>query len=200
MCKIWPNLITEENINEAPLTWSVLPLKNQMMKIKIFYGVGQSNDVVLVDLWHCETVTGSFLKIFICKPQQIYHDLIFKSKLWKSYISLFLTLVLIIFTSYCTCNYVQKFFYRNFLCLKVFELNLKLCCYNLFQGPGANHKWSKQGFHGYIVCHASERQHGGVILEKVEQMFCRKENFDGKWRITVCNWIKVKLLYYSRVK
>ena len=81
MGKTWPNLTTEDNINEAPLTWSNSPRKNQMMKIKNFHGAGQSNNVVFAVLWRCESVTGGFLKIFICKPQQIYHDLIFKSKL-----------------------------------------------------------------------------------------------------------------------
>ena len=38
-----------------------------------------------------------------------------------------------------------------------------------------------------------------VPLEvKLEQKPCEKENFDGKW--TVHNWIKVKLLYYSRIR
>ena len=57
MGKIWPNLTTEDNINEAPLTWSVSPWKNRMMKIKNFHRVGQSNNMVLqacdaVKLWH----------------------------------------------------------------------------------------------------------------------------------------------------
>ena len=118
--------------------------------------------------------------------------------LYPVFISLILTLVLIIFTSYCTCTWAQKFFGGNFL--KAFELNLKLCRYNSFPGPGANHKWSKkQGFHGYAVCHTLER-HGGVILKKVEQVFCRQENFDRKWRMLVYNWIKVKLLYYISIK
>ena len=34
MGKIWPKIITEDNINEAPLTWSVSPRKNRMTKIK----------------------------------------------------------------------------------------------------------------------------------------------------------------------
>ena len=69
------------------------------------------------------------------------------------------------------------------------------CHYNLFfPGPGANQKWFKQKFHRYTVCHALER-HGGVILEKAEQIFCKKENFDREWKMTVYKW--VKLLYYS---
>ena len=35
--KIWPNLTTEDNINEVALTWSVLPQKNRMIKIKNFH-------------------------------------------------------------------------------------------------------------------------------------------------------------------
>ena len=58
---------------------------------------------------------------------------------------------------------------------------------------------SKHGFDQYIVCYALER-HGGVILEKVEPIFCGKGNFGGKWRMTVYNWLKVKLLYYSSIK
>ena len=58
MGKIWPNLTAEDNINEVPLTWSVSPRKNWMMKIKNF---------------QC--------KVFKCKPQQIYHDLIIKRNL-----------------------------------------------------------------------------------------------------------------------
>ena len=30
--KIWPNSTTEDNINEAPFTWSVSPLENQKIK------------------------------------------------------------------------------------------------------------------------------------------------------------------------
>ena len=44
----------------------------------------------------------------------------------------------------------------------MFEANLKLCHYNLFPGPGANQKWSKHGFHGYIDCYGLER-HGAAI-------------------------------------
>ena len=40
-----------------------------------------------------------------------------------------------------------------------------------------------------------------VPLEvKLEQKPCRKDNFDTKWRITVHNWLKVKLLFYSSIK
>ena len=81
MGKIWPNLTTEDNIKEVPLTWSASPQKNWMMKIKNFHGAGQSNNMVFAGLWLCETVMGGFLKIFICKLHQIYHDLILKSKL-----------------------------------------------------------------------------------------------------------------------
>ena len=34
---------------------------------------------------------------------------------------------------------------------------------------------------------------------KLEQKPCGKEKFDGKWRMTVHNWIKVKSLYYRRI-
>ena len=63
MGKIWPNLTTEDNIKEAPLTWSASPRKNWMMKIKNFHGVGQSNNMVFAGLWRCET-DGGFLKDF----------------------------------------------------------------------------------------------------------------------------------------
>ena len=39
-----------------------------------------------------------------------------------------------------------------------------------------------------MVCYALER-HGGVILEEVEPIFYGKENFDGKRRVTVYNWL-----------
>ena len=35
---------------------------------------------------------------------------------------------------------------------------------------------------------------------KLEEKPSGKENFDRKWRMTVYNWIKVKLLYYSRIE
>ena len=81
----------------------------------------------------------------------------------------------------------------------MFEVNLKFCHYNSFLGPGANQKRSKHGFHRYMDCDALER-HGGAISEKIEQKLCRKKNFDGKWRMNVYNWLKVKLLYYSSIK
>ena len=67
-----------------------------MMKIKNFHGVIQSNNTVFAGLWRCEIVTGGLIKLFICKPQQIYHDLIIKKNLFKTFIfiSLILTLAL----------------------------------------------------------------------------------------------------------
>ena len=120
MGKIWRNITTEDNINEAPLTWSVLPRKNWTMKIKNFHGVVQSNNTVFAGLWCCEIVTRGIIKLFICK----------------------------------------------LLCLKVFEVNSKPCRYNLFPGPGANQKWSKHRFHGYIDCYGLER-HGAVPWVKL---------------------------------
>ena len=69
----------------------------------------------------------------------------------------------------------------------------------LFLGPGANQKWSKHGFQGYIDCYALER-HGAAISVKLWQKLCGKENFDSKWRMTVYGWLKVKLLYYISIK
>ena len=43
-------------------------------------------------------------------------------------------------------------------------------------------------------------RHGGPISEKLEQKTCEKENFDGKWKMTVYNWLKVKLLHCSSIK
>ena len=34
---------------------------------------------------------------------------------------------------------------------------------------------------------------------KLEEKPCGKESFDGKCRMTVYNWIKVKLLYYREL-
>ena len=103
------------------------------------------------------------------------------------------------FTSSCTWNYAQKFFYGKFLCLKVFEVNLKLCCYNSCPGPETNQMWSKHGFHKYIDCYGLER-HVAAIWVKLEQKLCRKENFGREWRMTAYNWPKVKWLCYSSIK
>ena len=54
MGKIWPNLITKNNINEAPFNWSVLPQQNRMMKIRLFTEL--PNQI----MWCCEIVTGFF--------------------------------------------------------------------------------------------------------------------------------------------
>ena len=111
------------------------------------------------------------------------------------FISLIWTVTKKIFVSSCTWNCAQKPFYGNFLCLKVFELNLTICRYNSLPWSGSNQKWSKHGFHRYIDFYVSER-HGGAIWEELEQNLCRKVNFDSKWRMTVYGWLKVKLLYY----
>ena len=81
----------------------------------------------------------------------------------------------------------------------MFEVNLKLCHYNSFLGPGASQKWSKHGFHGYVDCYGLERD-GAAISEKFKWKLCGKENFDSKWRMTVYDWLKVKLLYYVSIK
>ena len=93
---------------------------------------------------------------------------------------------------------MAKIFDGN-LSLKIFELNLKVCCYNSFFWLIANQKLSKRGFHWYMVYQALER-HGGAMEVKLEQKSSGKENFDRKWRMAVYSWIKVKLLYYSRIK
>ena len=125
-----------------------------------------------------------FLSIFISKPQQLYLTLIFKRNLSKrfSFRSLILTLVLIIFTTSYTWNYAQKMFYENFLCLKVFEVNLKLCHYNWFLRPGANLMWSKHWFDWYMDCRAIER-YASFIWKKLQQKLCRKKNLmgNGEW-------------------
>ena len=92
-----------------------------------------------------------------------------------------------------------KIFYRNFLCLKVFELKLRLSRYNLFFWPMANKRWSEHGFHWYMACHALER-HGGAIWVKLDEKPCGKENFERNWKMTVYGWLKVKLLYYISIK
>ena len=35
---------------------------------------------------------------------------------------------------------------------------------------------------------------------KLEQKPCGKEKFDTKWRVTVHNWLKVILLFYTSIK
>ena len=40
-----------------------------------------------------------------------------------------------------------------------------------------------------------------VPLElKLEKKPYGKENFDAKWRMTVHNWLKVKVLFYTSIK
>ena len=93
--------------------------------------------------------------------------------------------------------------YRNFLCLKVFELKLKLSHYNLFFWAVASRKWSKHRFHWYMVCHALEK-HAGAISGKVklQEKPCGKENLGRISTMTIYNWVKLKfvLLYYSWIK
>ena len=57
-------------------------------------------------------------------------------------------------------------FYGNFQCLKVFELNLKLCWYNSFWEAGVNRRWSKHRFHPSV--------YGLSCLEKTWRCHLRK--------------------------
>ena len=57
-------------------------------------------------------------------------------------------------------------FYGNFQCLKVFELNLKLCWYNSFWEAGVNRRWSKHRFHPSV--------YGLPCLEKTWRCHLRK--------------------------
>ena len=50
--KIGPDSSTKDNINEAPLTWSVLPRENRVMKIKKFHGAVQSNNAIFAGFKH----------------------------------------------------------------------------------------------------------------------------------------------------
>ena len=50
--KIWPNSTTEDKVNEAPFTWSVLPPENWMMKIKNFHRAVESNNAVFAGFKH----------------------------------------------------------------------------------------------------------------------------------------------------
>ena len=157
----------------------VLPRENWMIKIKNSHEVVQSINTVFAGLWHCEIVMGGVYLKFLYVSTSRYTTIwylkgICKKASYLYFISLILTLVLMIFTSSCTWNYAQKFFYGKFLCLKVFEVNLKLCCYNSFPGPETNQMWSKHGFHKYIDCYGLER-HVVAIWVKLEQKLCRKE-------------------------
>ena len=104
--------------------------------------------------------------------------------------SLILTRSPMIFTSSRTWNHPKKIFYVNLPCLKVFKLNLRLCCYNSVPGQGDNQKWSKHWFHQYMVCYALER-HGAISWKETWAETLWKGSFDRKWRITVYNWLKV---------
>ena len=79
--------------------------------------------------------------IYICKLQQIYLGLIFKNNLYKTFFQPWTKRFLLILVLEMTH---RKYFMGFFPCLKVFEINLKACRYNLFLGPGANQKWFKQ--------------------------------------------------------
>ena len=84
------------------------------------------------------------------------------------FLSFILILATIIFANFCVHEFAErKFFYGQFLCLKVFKLNLKLChaMYNSFLLLGTNQKWSKQGIHRYIDCYVLKRN-GGCYLRK----------------------------------
>ena len=45
-----PNVTADDNINEVPLSRSVSPLKNRMMKINNFHRVVQSNNTIFAGL------------------------------------------------------------------------------------------------------------------------------------------------------
>ena len=57
-----------------------------------------------------------------------------------------------------------------------------LCHYNSFPGPGANQKWSKHGFHGYIDCYGLER-HGAAISVKLSENSAERRTLtvNGEW-------------------
>ena len=103
--------------------------------------------------------------------------------------SLILTLAKIIFSNFCTCNCAQKIFDENFLWLKTFESNLKLCCSNFFLWPMANDLNMDSIDIWFFMLWKDMKV---PLKVKLEQKPCGKENFDEKWRVTVYNWMKVK--------
>ena len=56
-----------------------------------------------------------------------------------------------IFSSSYILNHAQESFYGNFLHLKVFKVNLKLCCFNSFLWPGTNQNWSRDSIDVWIA-------------------------------------------------
>ena len=119
---------------------------------------------------------GGFFISYICKWQKLYLDLIFKNNFLKRFILIYLiqTLSQIIFVSSSPINCTQNFFLWN--------------RFNSFLRRGSNRKWSKRWFHQYIDYYVLTG-HGTAIWEELEQSLCGKENFDGKWRMTVSGWL-----------
>ena len=77
MGETWPNLTTEDNINEVPLNWSVSPQKNWMMKIKNFHGDGQSNNIVFAGLWSLKLRQGGGVKRFLYVNHSKYTTILY---------------------------------------------------------------------------------------------------------------------------
>ena len=53
----------------------------------------------------------------------------------------------------------------------MFEVNLKLCCYNSFAGPGANQNWFKHRFHGYGKTWSGHLSKTISVLNKLSTAF-----------------------------
>ena len=80
----------------------------------------------------------------------------------------------------------------NFTCLKVFELNLRLCHLTCSQSKGPIKSDLNTD-----VCYALER-YGVASWKEIWAETMQKRHFDRKWRIT--DWLKTWLLYCSSIK
>ena len=129
------------------LTWPAFPQENGIMKIKSFHGVIQSNNTASAT-WNFGRVF--FYSIFV-NTRNYTPDWFLRGVCKKFYRSLILNMIQRIFSSSYILNHAQESFYGNFLHLKMFEVNLKLCCFNSFLGPGTNQNWSRDSINVWIA-------------------------------------------------
>ena len=80
----------------------------------------------------------------------------------------------------------------------MFATNLTHCHYNSFLGPWGKSDLNTEHIDIWFAMFWKDMEEV-QFKKKCEQKPWRK-NFDGKWRMTVYNWLKVKLLYCSSIK
>ena len=147
MGRIWPNF----TINKAPHLPDLLCLrKMESWKSKVSMESSNQKTQFLQAsaTWNFGRVL--FYSIFV-NTRSYTPDWFFRGVCKKIYRSLILNMIQRIFSSSYTLNHAQESFYGNFLHLKVFEVNLKLCCFNSFLGPGTNQNWSRDSIDVWIA-------------------------------------------------